>query len=100
MEHADYLSGVYPLGIRKAVHNGGRFDIDGAARLSYCGYAIPAFLFAILCRLLPAAILRYFPLRGWSPPTLTRYRGTRKSPIICGILRCRCWRCVIGSFAA
>ncbi|MDI4702830.1 hypothetical protein MJI37_32860, partial [Salmonella enterica subsp. enterica serovar Cerro] len=39
-----------------------------------------------------AATTISFRYVAWSPPTLTRYRGTRKSPIICGILRYRCWR--------
>ncbi len=34
-----------------------------------------------------------FPLRGPSPPTLTRYRGTRKSPgLFAAYYAGRCWR--------
>ncbi len=41
-----YLVSI-PLGIRKAVHNGSRFDVWSSAFI-IIGYAIPAFLFAIL----------------------------------------------------
>ncbi|MDR8263256.1 ABC transporter permease subunit, partial [Acinetobacter baumannii] len=41
-----YLVSI-PLGIRKAVSNGSRFDI-WSSTLIIIGYAIPAFLFAIL----------------------------------------------------
>lgn len=87
-----YLVSI-PLGIRKAVHNGSRFDVWSSAFI-IIGYAIPAFLFAILLIVFFAAAAATISFRyvAWSPPTLTRYRGTRKSPIICGILRYRCWR--------
>ncbi len=49
-----YLVSI-PLGIRKAVHNGSRFDVWSSAFI-IIGYAIPAFLFAILLIVfLPAA---------------------------------------------
>ena len=41
-----YLVSI-PLGIRKAVHNGSQFDI-WSSTLIIIGYAIPAFLFAII----------------------------------------------------
>jgi microcin C transport system permease protein len=41
-----YLVSI-PLGIRKAVHNGSQFDI-WSSTLIIIGYAIPAFLFAIM----------------------------------------------------
>ncbi|SQI43650.1 Inner membrane ABC transporter permease protein yejB [Serratia plymuthica] len=54
-----------PLGIRKAVHNGSAFDI-WSSTLIIIGYAIPAFLFAILMIVLFAggSYLDWFPLRG------------------------------------
>lgn len=59
-----YLVSI-PLGIRKAVHNGSRFDIWSSAFI-IVGYAIPAFLFAILLIVLFAGGSYYdlFPLRG------------------------------------
>lgn len=54
-----------PLGIRKAVQNGSRFDTWSSA-LIIIGYAIPAFLFAILLIVFFAGGSYYdlFPLRG------------------------------------
>ena len=65
MEHADHLHGVDPLGIRKAVHNGSAFDTRSST-LIIIGYAIPAFLFAILMIVLFAggSYTDWFPLRG------------------------------------
>ena len=59
-----YLVSI-PLGIRKAVRNGSRFDIWSSA-LIIVGYAIPAFLFAIVLIVLFAGGSYYdlFPLRG------------------------------------
>jgi len=59
-----YLVSI-PLGIRKAVHNGSGFDI-WSSTLIIVGYAIPAFLFAILLIVLFAggSYLDWFPLRG------------------------------------
>jgi len=59
-----YLVSI-PLGIRKAVRNGSRFDIWSSA-LIIIGYAIPAFLFAIVLIVLFAGGSYYdlFPLRG------------------------------------
>ena len=45
--NADYLPVSIPLGIRKAVYNGSRFDIWSSTFI-IIGYAIPAFLFAVL----------------------------------------------------
>ncbi|WP_426955860.1 microcin C ABC transporter permease YejB [Muricoccus radiodurans] len=59
-----YLVSI-PLGIRKAVRDGSRFDAatSGAVLL---GYAIPGFLFAILLVVLFAggSFVQWFPLRG------------------------------------
>lgn len=59
-----YLVSI-PLGIRKAVHNGSAFD-TWSSTLIIIGYAIPAFLFAILMIVLFAggSCLDWFPLRG------------------------------------
>jgi len=54
-----------PLGIAKAVRDGSRFDVLSSAAV-IVGYAIPAFLFAILLIILFAGgrYLDWFPLRG------------------------------------
>jgi microcin C transport system permease protein len=54
-----------PLGIRKAVHDGSRFDVATSA-VVLVGYAIPGFLFAILLVVLFAGgtFVQWFPLRG------------------------------------
>ena len=54
-----------PLGIAKAVHDGSRFDVLSSAAV-IVGYAIPAFLFAILLIIVFAGgrYLDWFPLRG------------------------------------
>lgn len=59
-----YLISI-PLGIRKAVRDGSRFDVWTSA-LVIIGYAIPGFMFAILLILLFAGgtYLDWFPLRG------------------------------------
>ncbi len=59
-----YLVAV-PLGIRKAISDGSRFDVWTSAVI-VVGYAIPGFLFAILLIVLFAggSFLDLFPLRG------------------------------------
>ena len=59
-----YLISI-PLGIRKAVHDGSRFDV-WTSGVVVIGYAIPGFLFAILLIVLFAggSFLNIFPLRG------------------------------------
>ena len=54
-----------PLGIRKAVRDGSRFDVWSSAVI-IVGYAIPSFLFAVLLIVLFAggSYLSIFPLRG------------------------------------
>ncbi|WP_439572563.1 microcin C ABC transporter permease YejB [Phreatobacter sp.] len=62
-----YLISI-PLGIRKAISDGSRFDVWTSAVI-IVGYAIPGFLFAILLIVLFAggSFLDWFPLRGlWS----------------------------------
>jgi microcin C transport system permease protein len=64
MTLATYLIAI-PLGIRKAVKDGSRFDVWTSAVL-VVGYAIPGFLFAILLIILFAggSFFDWFPLRG------------------------------------
>ena len=59
-----YLISI-PLGIAKAVRDGSRFDVLSSAAV-IIGYAIPAFLFAILLIIVFAGgrYLDWFPLRG------------------------------------
>jgi microcin C transport system permease protein len=59
-----YLVSI-PLGIAKAVRDGSRFDMVTSAAV-LVGYAVPAFLFAILLVVLFAggSFLQIFPLRG------------------------------------
>jgi len=59
-----YLISI-PLGIRKAVRDGSRFDVWTSA-IVIVGYAIPGFLFAVLLIVLFAggSYLHWFPLRG------------------------------------
>ncbi|HKF72702.1 MAG TPA: microcin C ABC transporter permease YejB [Stellaceae bacterium] len=62
-----YLISI-PLGIRKAVRDGSRFDIWSSG-LIIIGYAVPSFLFAVLLVVLFAGgnYWHLFPLRGlWS----------------------------------
>lgn len=59
-----YLISI-PLGIRKAVRDGSRFDV-WTSGLVIVGFAIPGFLFAVLLVVLFAggSFLDWFPLRG------------------------------------
>jgi microcin C transport system permease protein len=59
-----YLVSI-PLGIRKAVRDGSKFDVWTSAAV-IVGYAIPGFLFAVLLIVLFAGgtYLQWFPLRG------------------------------------
>lgn len=59
-----YLVSI-PLGIRKAVKDGSKFDIWTSGAI-FVGYAIPSFLFAILLVILFAGgrYFDWFPLRG------------------------------------
>ena len=63
-----YLISI-PLGIRKALHHGSRFDV-WTSGLVILGYAIPGFLFAILLIVLFAggSYWDLFPLRGLTSP--------------------------------
>ncbi len=59
-----YLISI-PLGIRKAVRDGSRFDVASSA-VVLVAYAIPGFLFAIMLVVLFAggSFVQWFPLRG------------------------------------
>jgi len=59
-----YLVSI-PLGIRKAVRNGSRFDV-WTSGVVVVGYAVPGFLFAVLLIVFLAggSYLQIFPLRG------------------------------------
>ena len=59
-----YLVSI-PLGIRKAVRDGSRFDV-WTSGVIIIGYAVPSFLFAVLLIVLLAggSYLQIFPLRG------------------------------------
>ncbi len=63
-----YLISI-PLGIRKAVRHGSRFDV-WTSSVVIIGYAIPNFLFAILLIVLFAGgtYFSWFPLRGLTSP--------------------------------
>lgn len=58
-----------PLGVRKAVTDGSRFDVWSSSVI-VVGYAIPGFLFAILLIVLFAggSYFDWFPLRGLTSP--------------------------------
>ncbi len=59
-----YLVSI-PLGIRKAIRDGSRFDVWTSAAV-LVGYAIPGFLFAVMLVVLFAggSFFQWFPLRG------------------------------------
>ena len=63
-----YLISI-PLGIRKAVKNGSRFDVWTSTAI-ILGNAVPTFLFAIVLVILFAggSYLKWFPLRGLTSP--------------------------------
>ena len=68
-----YLVSI-PLGIRKAVKHGSRFDVWSSG-LIIVGYAIPGFLFAIFLIVLFAggSYWDFFPLRGLTSPDWESY---------------------------
>jgi microcin C transport system permease protein len=87
-----YLVSI-PLGIRKAVRDGTRFD-TWTSGLIIVAYAIPGFLFAILLLVLFAggSYFQIFPLQGADLGQLGRADADRQgSPTISGTSRCRCW---------
>ena len=80
-----------PLGIRKAVRDGSRFDVWTSAVI-IVGYAIPGFLFAILLIVLFAggSFFDWFPLRGLTSDNWDQLcPGRTRSSTISGTSRCR-----------
>src|SRR3979490_1500745 len=73
-----YLISI-PLGIRKAVKDGSRFDV-WTSGVIIIGYAIPGFLFAILLIILFAggSFFDWFPLRGVPPENWWQLRWWQK----------------------
>ena len=95
-----YLVSI-PLGIRKAVYNGSRFDIWSSAFI-IIGYAIPAFLFAILLIVLFAGGSYYdlFPLRGLVSPNFDALPWYQKITDYLWHITLPVLATVIGGFAA
>lgn len=87
-----YLVSI-PLGIRKAVSNGSHFDV-WSSTLIIIGYAIPAFLFAILLIVIFAggSYFDLFPLRGLVSANFDSLPWYQKSSTISGISPYRCWQ--------
>ncbi|WP_263079299.1 microcin C ABC transporter permease YejB [Endozoicomonas sp. Mp262] len=90
-----YLISI-PLGIRKAIRHGSRFDIWSSAIVT-TGYAIPSFLLAILLIVLLAggSYWNIFPLRGLTsdhfdslswPGKITDYLWHMVLPIFCMVI--------------
>ncbi|SFR46171.1 microcin C transport system permease protein [Marinobacter daqiaonensis] len=73
-----YLVSI-PLGIRKAVHDGSRFDVWSSS-IIVVGYAIPGFLFAILLIVLFAggSYFEVFPLSGLTSPDFNQMTWSEK----------------------
>ena len=73
-----YLISI-PLGIKKAVSDGSRFDVWSSA-VVVVGYAIPSFLFAVLLVVLLAGgrYLDWFPLRGLVSSNWDQLSGWRQ----------------------
>jgi len=63
-----------PLGIRKAIRDGSRFDL-GSSLVILAGYAIPGFLLAIFLIVLfgSGGLVPIFPLRGLASPDADSY---------------------------
>ena len=90
-----YLLSI-PLGIRKAVRDGSRFDV-WTSGIIIVGYAIPGFLFAVLLIVLFAGgnFLDLFPLRGlvsenWAelswPARITDYLWHITMPVVAMVI--------------
>lgn len=73
-----YLISI-PLGIKKALNNGSKFDIISST-IIIIGYAIPSFLFAIFLIVLFAGgnFLHIFPLRGLVSPNFDELNWWQK----------------------
>jgi microcin C transport system permease protein len=81
-----------PLGIRKAVRDGSRFDTITSGVI-IVAYAIPGFLFAILLLVLFAggSYFQIFPLRGLTSDNFDELSVIGKVWTTSGTSRCRCW---------
>jgi microcin C transport system permease protein len=84
-----YLVSI-PLGIRKAVHNGSAFDVWSSVAI-IIGYAMPAFLFAMLLIVVFAggSALNWFPVRGLVSDNFDELSPWARSPITSGTWCCR-----------
>ena len=95
-----YLVSI-PLGIRKAVYNGSRFDIWSSVFI-IIGYAIPAFLFAIVLIVFFAggSYFDIFPLRGLVSPQFDTLPWYQKITDYLWHITLPVLATVIGGFAA
>ena len=84
-----YLISI-PLGIRKAVRDGSQFDV-WTSTVIVVGYAIPAFLFAVLLIVLFAggSYWQMFPLRGLVSENFWALSWYARCWTICGTWCCR-----------
>jgi microcin C transport system permease protein len=84
-----YLVSI-PLGIRKAVRHGSHFDVWSSTAI-IIGYAMPAFLFAMLLIVVFAGgtSLNWFPVRGLVSDNFERCRPWARSPTTSGTWCCR-----------
>lgn len=84
-----YLVSI-PLGIAKAVRHGSAFDVWTSSAI-IIGYAIPAFLFAILLIVVFAggSYLDWFPLRGLTSTISTSCPPVARSSITSGTWYCQ-----------
>ena len=81
-----------PLGVRKAVHDGERFDTWTSGVL-VIGYAIPGFLFAVLLLVLFAggSFFQWFPSRGLTSDNWSQLSLLGKlADLLTRQLECRC----------
>ncbi|CAN0202797.1 unnamed protein product, partial [Phaeothamnion confervicola] len=94
-----YLISI-PLGIRKAVSDGSRFDVWTSAVI-IVGYAIPGFLFAILLIILFAggSYFDWFPLRGLTSDNWAQLNAFQKAADYAWHLVLPLAAMVLGSFA-
>ena len=84
-----YLISI-PLGIRKAVHDGERFDTWTSGVL-VIGYAIPGFLVAVFLLVMFAggSFFQWFPSRGLTSDNWHQLRCSARSPTTSGTSCCR-----------
>jgi ABC-type microcin C transport system permease subunit YejB len=87
---ADHLSGVDPAGHSQGRAHGSHFDVWSSTAI-IIGYAMPAFLFAMLLIVVFAGgtSLNWFPVRGLVSDNFDRCRPWARSPITSGTWCCR-----------